>query len=422
MNQSSIASSNRWIRPILQTLLGILLYPLITWFTSFMQLGETFGISLQPAIVIPMILGFSAGPLVGFLAGTLGNALSDQLIWGDGISFWHWSMANGLMGLVPGLYALTKPRFRSLRDYLAGMAVVGLGVVVGMAFPALVNIPLCATPNPSCSESPVSLAMAFSDIFLPAAIANLITSFLLMPLMLYNLENLNFRREDWASGLFRRLTLAVVISATLPTVLLGFFMISETQSHGRELTSLLGAARTEVSTLTQALQSKPEAVQASLEKLGAALSRDETASQQELQKLLVQILGTILLSLVFTVANSALLAQSFSRPLLNLTGAARMMQQGAFSRSQAEGLAQTTASDEIGQLSQVFGVMARDVMAREESLKKQVEELRIEIDEAKRAKQVSEIVDSEFFQDLKTRAAAMRRRSRPDKEETPSES
>lgn len=421
MNQPIPATPNRWVRPVLQTLLGILLYPLVTWFTSFMQLGETFGISLQPAIVIPMILGFSGGPVVGFLAGTLGNALSDQLIWGDGISYWHWSVANGLMGLIPGLYALTKPHFRNLRDYLVGLGVVGLGVVVGMAFPALVNIPLCATPNPSCSESPVTWAIAINGIFIPAATANLITSFLLMPLMLYNLENLNFRREDWNSGLFRRLTLAVVISATLPTVLLGFFMISETQSHGRELTSLLQAASTEVAALTQALQSDPEAVQATLGKLGTALSRDEAASQQEFQKLIVQILGTILLSLVFTVANSALLAQSFSRPLLNLTGAAKQMQQGAFSRSQAESLAAAHGNDEIAQLSQVFGVMARDVMAREESLKRQVEELRIEIDEAKRAKQVSEIVDSEFFQDLKAKAAAMRKRSRAASEETPNE-
>jgi hypothetical protein len=41
---------------------------------------------------------------------------------------------------------------------------------------------------------------------------------------------------------------------------------------------------------------------------------------------------------------------------------------------------------------------------------KDVAQLRIEIDQSKRDKQVGEIVDSEFFQELKTKATTMRRR------------
>lgn len=43
-------------------------------------------------------------------------------------------------------------------------------------------------------------------------------------------------------------------------------------------------------------------------------------------------------------------------------------------------------------------------------LRQEVQELRIEIDEAKKAKQVSEIVETEYFQNLRARAKAMRQR------------
>ena len=47
--------------------------------------------------------------------------------------------------------------------------------------------------------------------------------------------------------------------------------------------------------------------------------------------------------------------------------------------------------------------------AREERLRAQVHELRIEIDEARQAKKVAEITDTDFFRDLRGRAANLRR-------------
>ena len=49
--------------------------------------------------------------------------------------------------------------------------------------------------------------------------------------------------------------------------------------------------------------------------------------------------------------------------------------------------------------------------AREQQLVHQVEELRIEIDEARREADVSAITESEYFQDLASRAKSLRRRS-----------
>ena len=52
--------------------------------------------------------------------------------------------------------------------------------------------------------------------------------------------------------------------------------------------------------------------------------------------------------------------------------------------------------------------MADKVRQREQSLKRQVEALKIEIDETKRKKQVSEIADSDFFRELQAKARDMR--------------
>ncbi len=68
-------------------------------------------------------------------------------------------------------------------------------------------------------------------------------------------------------------------------------------------------------------------------------------------------------------------------------------------------------TDALGQLARVFQRMVREVYAREESLKRQVAELRIEIDEVKKVQQVAEITDSDYFQRLQEKAQAFRRRS-----------
>lgn len=67
-----------------------------------------------------------------------------------------------------------------------------------------------------------------------------------------------------------------------------------------------------------------------------------------------------------------------------------------------------------------LAVAALEAYIREQSLRQEIQELRIEIDETRRKKQVSEIVDTELFQDLRSRAQGLReRRRRGEKEEQP---
>jgi len=103
----------------------------------------------------------------------------------------------------------------------------------------------------------------------------------------------------------------------------------------------------------------------------------------------------------------------FTRPIVALTHAAERIGEGDYEQdltkySGAGGFSR----DEIGTLAEVFTIMVNKVHQREQALRRQVEELKIEVDDAKRQKQVSEIVDSGFFQELQDKARQMRERRR----------
>lgn len=61
-----------------------------------------------------------------------------------------------------------------------------------------------------------------------------------------------------------------------------------------------------------------------------------------------------------------------------------------------------------------FFKMVKDVRKREENLKQQVRELKIEIDEAKRQKAVTELTGSNFFEELQQAAKRLRRKRSSD--------
>ena len=66
-----------------------------------------------------------------------------------------------------------------------------------------------------------------------------------------------------------------------------------------------------------------------------------------------------------------------------------------------------------------LATVALEAYIRERKLKQQIQQLRIEIDEVKRKQQVSEIIETDFFQDLQDKARRIRRRSRSRRYEKP---
>lgn len=63
-----------------------------------------------------------------------------------------------------------------------------------------------------------------------------------------------------------------------------------------------------------------------------------------------------------------------------------------------------------------LAVAALESYIREQKLRQEIQQLRIEIDESKKQKEVSEIVDSDFFQDLRAKARNLRERGQKERE------
>lgn len=124
-----------------------------------------------------------------------------------------------------------------------------------------------------------------------------------------------------------------------------------------------------------------------------------------------EIKGKMLIA--FTITYGTLFVLVFlvsgvlTRPLDELTDAAERIGEGNYDED-LRLIKQAPFPDEINILTAVFESMVNKVRQREEKLKQQVTELKIEIDQAKRQKQVDEIVDTDFFQDLVTKARKMR--------------
>lgn len=102
-----------------------------------------------------------------------------------------------------------------------------------------------------------------------------------------------------------------------------------------------------------------------------------------------------------------LMSGILTQRLKHLAEAAAKIGEGDYNQDLSP-LTAGNSSDEISKLANVFDIMMLKVRRREETLKQQVSELKIEIDQVKRQKQVNEIVDSEFFQDLVVQAKKLR--------------
>lgn len=91
----------------------------------------------------------------------------------------------------------------------------------------------------------------------------------------------------------------------------------------------------------------------------------------------------------------------------HVVGAASAVEANSFDPADLDVVA--ARADALGQLARTFQRMAREVRAREDTLRRQVQELRIEIDEARQARKVAEITGSDYFKGLRERAADLRK-------------
>jgi HAMP domain-containing protein len=121
------------------------------------------------------------------------------------------------------------------------------------------------------------------------------------------------------------------------------------------------------------------------------------------------------------LAINLVLRRNVVRPVDQMAELARKISADEIDEGAPDSLAAVARrSDELGQMAQVFQRMAREVYAREQSLKQQVEQLRvgiIEIDEARKAQRVAELVESDSFKALRAKAMEYRQQRHEQEEE-----
>jgi HAMP domain-containing protein len=132
------------------------------------------------------------------------------------------------------------------------------------------------------------------------------------------------------------------------------------------------------------------------------------------QRLQQELVWAGVLAIALGAGMALLVARHITRPLLQLTAAARLMEQGEMDSAALNRLTRRRVSDEVTKLAQVFRQMAEQVQMHLRNLKDQIVELHIKIDEQKKQQQVAEITESDYFQDLRVRAKTLRRGARPD--------
>lgn len=96
----------------------------------------------------------------------------------------------------------------------------------------------------------------------------------------------------------------------------------------------------------------------------------------------------------------------YLQEVAQVTSAAAAVEAEDFKAEMLSGVADRP--DALGQLARVFVRMASQVASREAQLKNEIQVLRIEIDHAQKTRQVSEITDTEYFQELQRKAKDLR--------------
>lgn len=136
-----------------------------------------------------------------------------------------------------------------------------------------------------------------------------------------------------------------------------------------------------------------------------------------IERLANQILVAGLLIGLGAALAALVIARRVSRPITALTQAAAAVERGEVADEGALERYGHGHSD-LSHLARVMSRMAHEVAERERRLRAQVQALKVEIDHERRAKDVADVVDSDFFKDLESRAADMRARAKGRREES----
>jgi hypothetical protein len=313
-------------------------------------------ISIRPQLIIPVSFSLLAGPWIGGFIGLTGNLFGD-LLSGFHLQFWHWSIANFLIGFIPGLVHWKGIReIRKVNDFGMVLLFIFLGNMLGLFLGFLVHMLL----------NSMSFVTVMYSWYLPALISNTYLLMLLMPPLLALLHFLKLNLET------RSMFFVLFFSLSIVTVLSGVFLISESQV----LSTTLIAGKKEI-----------------------------------LQKMILTHFHWIGILLILIVIAGGSIGYYFSRkymhPLFQLAEASNKLKSGSWDK--ADTVDPVKNSDYIGNLIGVFNEMAGEIKAREIKMTNTIRELELRIDKAREDRIISEITETEFFRNLEKKSAELRR-------------
>ena len=119
-------------RTIVYAAIGAALYGVLAVFSIVIPGSNN--VSVRPAFAIVPFFGYAFGPVVGLFTGLVGNAIADQISGYGLVTAWNWSIANGLVGLLAGIFAMGSLSRMGGNKIVSSAIIAALSVAIGMLF------------------------------------------------------------------------------------------------------------------------------------------------------------------------------------------------------------------------------------------------------------------------------------------------
>lgn len=335
---------------LLNRLLGGLLLP-----------GADF-ISFRPQLVIPVLFSLIVSPWVGGLIAMLGNFFGDYLL-GYDLMFWHYSLANFLIGFIPGTVVWMGIKgIRKVNEFVTVLLFVFIGNAVPLFLGFAAQVMLYEGHT---------LLFTLQTFYIPAVISNTYTLMLLVPPLLMLFKYIKMNIETRTMFVFFFLSMVVL------SVVAGVVFVSQQQGIG----AIPKAAYTEeVAAIFQGV------VIGMFRWIGLAL----------------------LLIVILSGGVGYFFSKKYLQPINKLTEAATDLKMGAWQENKKIEIG--TGDDEVRHLTELFNSMATAVVKREALMSREIERLKLSIDKKKEEKIVGEITETDFFKQLEERSLALKKK------------
>jgi energy-coupling factor transport system substrate-specific component len=162
-------------RVIVYAAIGAALYAIFNWISFAIAIPGANNVSVRPHYGLLTFFGFAFGPIVGFLTGFVGNVVGDQLTGWGAFTSWPWSVANGLAGLVAGLFPIFTVSRMTSAGRKAGIAALAgvVATIVGFLF---IFVELV-------TQSEMGFNAILTEEYIPTVIANCIAAAIVTPIL-----------------------------------------------------------------------------------------------------------------------------------------------------------------------------------------------------------------------------------------------